>query len=298
MKKNIYRYIITGLLLTGIVACKKNNLVVDKDPLVVPEAARFINYPGASNNYYSYFIQENPAPGSIFNQLIGATTVSGTDRKVKLTYSSLRATAGVQYTGPAELTIPAGATTVNLPFQGLFAGYPTGRKDTVKIKITSADGFIKPNAYKDSIMLIMQKYCTVVLANLSGDYDNTIEYSSSGAVSWGPYTTVVKNVTSTGATTAEADIENIYDYGGQVHAKFDWTDPANFKVTIAEQNTGAIVVSGGTPYQLWIRTNGSTSTFSSCDNNITVRIDAIAKSTTTGATVGNFSTNYRIVLSK
>ena len=298
MKKNIFKYIIPGLLLTGIVACKKNNHVVDKDPLIVPEAARFINYPGVSTNYYSFFIQEDPAPGSVFNQLIGVTTVSSSDRKVKLTYSSLRATAGVQYTAPAELTIPAGETTVNLPFQGLFAGYPTGRKDTVKIKITSADGFVKPNAYKDSIMLIMQKYCPVVLADLEGDYDNTIEYSSSGAVSWGPYSTVVKNLFSTGATTAEADIENIYDYGGEVHAKFDWTDPANFKVTIPEQYTGINLIDGGVTYQLWLRTNGSTSTFSSCDNNITIWIDAVAKIPATGETAGYWSQNYKVVLGK
>lgn len=298
MRKSIFKYIIPGLLLTGIVACKKNNFVVDKDPLAVPEAARFINYPGVSNNYYNYFIQENPAPGSVYNQLIGVTTVSNIDRKVKLTYSSLRATQGVQYTGPTELTIPAGETTVNLPFQGLFAGYPTGRKDTVKIKITAADGFVKPNAYKDSIMLIIQKYCPVVIADLEGDYDNTIEYSASGAVSWGPYSTVVKNVVSTGATTAEADIENIYDYGGQVHAKFDWTDPANFKVTIEEQYTGIDLRLSGVDYQLWLRTNGSTSTFSSCDNNITIWIDALGKDPATGATVEDFSTNYKIVLGK
>jgi hypothetical protein len=262
MKKNMFKYIIPGILLISMAACKKNNFVVDRDPLIAPEAARFIITPPVSNNYYRYFIQDNPAPGSTYSLPVGITTVSGAERKVKFTYTSWGAVAGVQYTVPAEITIPAGSATGTLTVQGLFAGYPTGRKDTVKIKIASGDGYVKPNAYQDSVMLIMQKYCNVVLANLGGDYTRTYENGT-----YGPYTSSVINLTSTGATKATATLTNIYDSNISATIGLDWTDPGAFKVTMAAQQTQ--YTSGGLP--LFVRANpSSTSTFSSCDNTFTL----------------------------
>lgn len=263
MKKNIFKYIIPGMLLIGAVACKKNNMVVDKDPIIPPEAARFIVSPPSSNNYYSYFIQQNPAPGSQYVLPIGVTTVSNSERKIKLTYTSLRAVAGVQYTAPTEITIPAGQTTANLNFQGLFAGYAGGRKDTVKIKITSADGFVKPNAYRDSVMLIVQQYCPVVLNDLAGNYTKTYENGT-----YGPYTTSLTNLTSTGATTATATLTNIYDSGITGTIGLDWTVPGGFKVTVASQSTG--FTSGGLPLMLRSNPNNTTSTFNSCNQTFTI----------------------------
>ena len=171
MKKFINRFFLVGLVLLTIASCKKNNLVIDQDPLIVPEAARFLMVPTASNNYYNYNILEIPAPGSVFNLPVGITTVSNVDRKVMFAITSNRAVQGVQYTAPTELTIKAGKTIDTLKIQGLFAGYPTGRLDTLKIKITSGSGFVNKNAYQDSVMLIMKKTCPIVVADFAGDFE-------------------------------------------------------------------------------------------------------------------------------
>ena len=171
MNKFINRFFLAGLVVLTVASCKKNNLVVDQDPLAVPEAARFLIAPTASNNYYNYNILEIPAPGSVFNLPVGISTVSNVDRKVMFTITSRRAVQGVQYTAPTELTIKAGQTIDTLKIQGLFAGYPTGRLDTLKIKITSGSGFVNKNAYQDSVMLIMKKTCPVVVADFAGDFE-------------------------------------------------------------------------------------------------------------------------------
>jgi hypothetical protein len=284
MKKNILKYTLHGVFLLSILAgCKKNNFVVDKSPLILPEAARFVMTPTTADNYYLYFIQQNPVPGSTFTVPIGVTNLSGSDRKVKLTYSSPRAVSGVQYTGPPEVTIPANLAKANLIFQGLFAGYPTGRKDTVKIKLTSGDGFIKPAAYQDSVMLILQKYCDVVLAGLGGNYTAN-EYYASGAYSYGPYASGVVNLTSTGATTASGAFVNLFDYGwNNINFTMDWTDPANFKVTIPLQTTGATNAGGN--YSYVRSTAGKTNTFSSCDQTFSISLDLMFNPTTVDNTL-------------
>lgn len=267
MKHTIAKYLLAGTLLLVIGACKKNNLAVDVDEIEVPEAARFVLRPAipttAPGNHYGFFILENPAPGSTFKIPVGLTTVSNSDRKVKFTYSSLRAVAGTQYNAPAEITIKAGSTIDTLTIQGLFAGYPTGRKDTLKIKIASDGTGVPSIKYQDSLMLVMQKYCNVVLANIGGNYTRTYENGT-----YGPYLSTVTNVTSTGATTATGTITNIYDSGISATATFDWTNPAAFTVTVASQQTQ--YTSGGLP--LFVRTVAGTNTFSSCDNTITLSL--------------------------
>ncbi|CAN5748780.1 hypothetical protein BH11BAC3_BH11BAC3_14720 [soil metagenome] len=168
----------TCIVLSGamlMASCKKNNVVLDRDPLTHPEAARFLMVPTASNNYYAYNILAIPSPGSVFNIPVGVTTVSNVDRKVKFTYSSRTAVAGTQYTAPSEITIKAGKSLDTLQIQGLFAGYPTGRIDTLKIKITSESGYIDKNAYQDSVLLIMKKTCPVVASDFAGDFKVVVD---------------------------------------------------------------------------------------------------------------------------
>lgn len=264
MRKNIFKYALPGLLLVAMASCKKNNLVIDQDPLTPTEAARFIITPPSTTNTYFHYILSSPAPGSSYTLPIGVTTVSSSERKVKIAYSSRTAVAGAQYNAPAEVVIPANAATANLDIQGIFAGYPTGRKDTLKIKLVNADGYVKINAYQDSVMLIMQKYCDVVLANVGGDYARTFEGT------YGPYLSSVIDLVSTGATTATAKITNIYDSGITINVTFDWADPAAFKVIIPDQATQ--YTSGGLPLRIRQNPGAATSTFSSCDNTITLNL--------------------------
>lgn len=209
-----------------------------------------------------YFITNSAS--SSFKIPVGITNTGATDRTVTFSYTSpTGAVAGTQYTAPASVVIPAGKALDTLEVKGLFAGYPAGRRDTLRIQITGGD--VAANAYNHTYNLVMQKYCDVTLAGLEGVYGNTFEGT------YGPYPTEVHSLVSTGTTTASGMIDNLYDVGfTNTTALFDWTDPAAFVVTIPAQSTG--FTWGGLP--LMIRgTPGSASTFSSCDNTITVRID-------------------------
>ena len=135
MKYNFLKIVLLSITITGFLSCKKNNLVVDKDP-VVAERARFLINP-LINTYYVR------STGNAYKIPVSVTTVSNVDRQIQFTYTSLRAASGVQYTAPATLTMKAGQVIDTLSFSGLFAGYPTGRRDTVKVKITSNDGYVK-----------------------------------------------------------------------------------------------------------------------------------------------------------
>jgi hypothetical protein len=262
-------------------SCKKNNFSVDVDPLQTPSRAQFV--PANGINRVSYFVLSSGAPYKI---PVGMTDVATVDRTINLTYSSRTAVAGQQFNAPATMTIKAGQAVDSLNFVGLFAGYATpGRFDTVKVKFSGIGGVV----LKDSFELIMRKYCDVVLTNLAGNYPNTREFSSAGALSWGPYLTVLKNVVSTGATTATAQIENMYDDGwGDINCTLSWASPTSFTVAIPLQATGSPNRS--------VRTStaaGAVSTFSSCDNTLTLDIDLV--NTTTGAVT---TSRYRIVMAR
>ncbi len=249
----------TGLLAATLFSCKKENEWVDNGSIgTPPERAHFIKTPLSGD----FYIVSTPTGGSFYNIPVGLTTASNTDRTVSFTYSSNRATAGTQFSGPASITIPAGSTVDTLRIQGLFSGYPTGRRDTIVVKINKTGSDVLSAGFSDTFRLIAQKYCPVSLAELEGAYTRTFEGT------YGPYVSTVEELVSTGATSATGIITNIYDSGIRARATFDWSNPAQFRVTIAGQSTG-IVLSNG--LELFVRTNAaSASSFSSCDQTITM----------------------------
>ena len=271
------------VILLGFTSCKKNNLVVDKSPIVAPpEAAEFLLTSFTKN----YFV---PSTGAAFNIPVGITNVSTSDRTIQFAYtSSTGATNGTHFNAPASITIKAGQATGTLSVAGVFSFYGAGRVDSLKVKISN--GSIGAFKGKDSVVLVMQKYCDVVLADLTGDYTNTNEYTSAGAFSYGPYTAALANVVSTGTYTATADIQNIYDDGwNDVPCVLDWTDPANFKVTIALTPTGK-AYGGATATS--VRTSSTkASTFSACDRSVSIYIDLVNATTGVATTSG-----YKVVL--
>lgn len=249
-------YMLVAGSIAGLASCKKNNMVVDKDPLT-PSFAKF----NTATTTGTYYIKSTNEP---YKLPIGFTSVSDKDRTVNVTITTTTgAAAGVQYTAPATFTMPAGKTVDTLLINGIFAGYPlTSRVDVITITLT--DGDVPIAAYNKAFTLTMRKYCDVVLANLAGDYTLTYENGT-----YGPYTSTISNLVSTGATTATATLSNIYDSGISATIGLDWTNPADFKVTMAGQNTG--FTSGGLP--LFVRTNSTgTKTFSSCDNTFTIAL--------------------------
>lgn len=261
MKKKFLYILSTGLVAFGLGSCDKNTEVIDKD-VTPPPYAKF-NTMAAADTIRTYYVTNG---GPAYKIPVGITNVSGAARTVQFTYTSRAAVAGTQYNAPASMSFPAGKVLDSLSVQGLFSGYGSAsRVDTLKIAINGS-GDVKANAYKNNFYLIMRKYCDVLLANLGGSYTRTFENGT-----YGPYTSTVTGVTSTGATSATATLNNIYDSGISGTITFNWADPAAFSVTIpAGQNTG--FTSGGLP--LLLRgTPGKTSTFSSCDNTLTLYLD-------------------------
>lgn len=258
--------------------CDKNNYSVDKEALLAPTAAQFV--PINKILRVDYFVRNG---GPALKIPVGITNVSSEDRIINLTYTSKNAQQGVQYNAPASVTIKGGASTDTINFQGIFSGYPTGRKDTVKITFAN----MKDVERRDSFEVILQAYCDVVTANLVGNYPNTREYTSSGALSWGPYTTAVRDIVSTGTTKAEGYMVNLYDYGwDDIKFEMDWAVPGAFKVTIPLQATNA----SGSGVSFVRSRAGAINTFSSCDNTFTITLDLL------DANQVVIGTNYQIRL--
>lgn len=247
-------FLAAGLVAITTVSCKKSEHISSIIP--VQEAARF-NKTSPTGSFYV----GNPTTGLTFTVPVSISNASSTDRTLNLSYSSpTGAASGVQYNAPASVTIPAGETTSSFDITGIMSGYDVlGRKDLLVINITSPDTVYK----RGTFWVQMQKYCNVILSELGGDYNNTYEGT------YGPYTSSVVNLVMDpdSDTRATGVITNIYDSGINAEATFDWTDPANFSVTVEPQPTPYGV--GG--LQLFIRTSANTaSSFSSCENTITM----------------------------
>ena len=264
---NFFKYAYTaiaGISLLFIVSCKKNNLVLDMD-VTAPAYAKF-NTIAAADSIGTYYIKSTNTP---FVLPIGITNVSKVDRNIQFTYSSTAAVVGTQFNAPTSLVIKAGTAVDQLTISGLFSGYPLStRRDTVKITISGGD--VPASSYKGVYRLILRKYCDVSLADLYGNY---------GAIdngTYGPYPMGVKagSATSTGATTGTLQVLNLWDYGvvTTTTINLDWTDPANFKVTIPDQ----VYLAGA---GLWVKNSASAGTFSSCDQTFTLNYTLYYKAT-------------------
>src|SRR3954471_6313951 len=126
MKHNL-SFFLAALMIFTITSCKKNNLVVDKDPISPPSFSEFaLTGDAATSKRVAYFVTDDPA--SEVKIPVGITTVANTARRIDFTYSSsTAAVAGTQYNAPASIVIPAGEALDTLRIQGLFSGYPSGR---------------------------------------------------------------------------------------------------------------------------------------------------------------------------
>ena len=266
-----------------ILACNKNN---PYDTITPPAQAHFLNA-----TVGTYFVKNDS--NSTFKIPVGVTTKSGSSRNITYALtSSTGATSGTQYTLPASsVTIAAGNVVDSLTVKGIFAGFPGVRIDTLTFKITGGD--VTASDYNNTYKLVMRKFCDVISSALTGSFTTSKDYDKSltGAVSAGKYTTEISNWTSLTATTASINIKNLGASGdigfgpfaanepivrNGITAILDWTNPANFTVSIASQpfmlttfGYGASNISG-------------TGTFSSCDRTFTL-------TTTVRVSAGPFS---------
>lgn len=258
--KQLSLSIITLAVVAGFTACQKNNLAVDTD-LVPASAAKF----NTSVLQSTYYVRASGVP---FSLPVGVTTVSDKARTINLTYASnTGAAAGVQYNAPATITIPAGKALDTLRVTGIFAGYPlASRVDTLRVTVGGGD--VPKNDYNNTYTIIMRKLCDVNLTTLSGSYTKTREYNNTGGLAYGPYTTQVIGLASTGATSASGRIRNVYDWDwADLTVNLDWTNPLAPTATIPLQRTF-----GSDAYSVR-STPGRPNTFSACDNTITITLD-------------------------
>jgi hypothetical protein len=252
-----------------MVSCEKNEIAIPNQSL-----GHFL-----SKTTSTYYVQNTA--NSVFNVTVGTTTISDKDRVLNYTVTSPTGAApGVQYSiaNSGTVTIPAGQATANIPVKGLFAGYPTGRIDTLKFKLTSGDE-LTPADYNNEFTLVLKKYCEVDLKTFKGDYLNTSN-SATGA----KYKTTVDTAVSTGPTSGYIMVRGLFNgTSSPVRVNLDWSDPANFTTTVV-QTSGIYIDQSANNYgPVSVRPIG-TGTFSSCDNTFTLSYQRFVSA-------GNFTAN-------
>ncbi len=276
MKITAIKNVILGVALIALgTGCKKYT-----DNLKIPPAnAHF----ASTTTFVSYYV-ENSATSS-FSINVGTTDVADVDRTVgfKITSPS-GAVAGTHYTVTSPVsgntvTIPAGKAIGSVLIHGVFSYYSTGRKDT--LVVTLSEPSLTIAKFSDTLKVVLQRYCAVTDVALNGAYANSRDYYPTIApanASASKYTATVSNFVQTGTSTGTILIKNLGNTADVGFAPFaptdpaatgltatlDWTDPANFKVTIPSQNYVASLYTYG---QSTISGSG---TFSTCDQTLTV----------------------------
>ena len=189
------------------------------------------------------------------------------DTKIEVSVSSpTGAAAGVQYSLPASsVIIPAGQTLDSLSVQGIFAGFPGSRIDTLVFTISGGD--VEAAAYNNTYKLVLQKYCPVTLSSFAGTWNNVDDNDGTGI-----YSVTVAPITAanqTSATTGYIMVTGLWGVpgSGPIRVDLDWTDPANFKTSIP---TGQNLYIHPTYGQAKVRPTAF-GTFSSCNGTLTLK---------------------------
>jgi hypothetical protein len=270
--KNIIYLIASAMLILNISSCDKTK---EYPTAIPPMQAHFTN-----TTINTYYIKNDP--NSVFKVPIGLTNNATENTTVNVSYvSPTNAIPGTQFTLPAtSVIIPTGKTLDSLSVKGIFAGYALPRVDT--LTFTIQNGKVPASDYNNVYKLVLRKYCDVIPTALTGIYTKSYDLQT-GQPTYGPYATNFSNyVAGSTATTGTIKIANFWDAGGPaITVGLDWTDPANFKTSIAAQflytdpTYGAATITGVG--------NG---TFSSCDNTFSFAY----KVTVVAGSFGNFTT--------
>lgn len=250
------------VFLLGIVViggCNKSKLY---NVAVPPAFGHFLTDGGT-------FYVRNTSP-STFKVPVGTTANSNSNRIISFTVSSpTGAASGVQYSlGANSVTIPGGKVVDSISINGIFAGFPGSRIDTLVLKIGTGDG-LDTSSYKNTYRLVLQKYCNVVLSAFAGNYLRSNEVDESDPANpYGPFEIDVTSGTVTGSK-GYLLMDNIGDWGGfSTRVDLDWTADDNFKTTIPDQFMFVHPTYGNAR----IRGVGN-GTFSSCDNSLSIRYE-------------------------
>jgi hypothetical protein len=257
MKRFQILSLIAVLAVLTMSSCKRSKV---SEPSMPPTQSHFTNQSGGN-----FYIQNVSNP--TFKIPIGITAPVASDTRVTVSISSpTGAAAGVQYTLPSTtITIPAGKTLDSLAVQGIFAGFPGSRVDTLVVKITGGD--VEAAAYNDTYKLVLQKYCPVTLSSFAGTWSNMNDNDGTPV-----YSATVAPITAanqTSATTGYIMITGLWGVAGSgpIRVDLDWTDPANFKTNIP---TGQNLYVDPAFGQAKVRPTGN-GTFSSCNGTLTLK---------------------------
>lgn len=287
MRITLYKFSAMLLVAVAVAGCKKDNEIAAPAPM-----AEFAD--AANGNEGKYFILDDP--NSVFEIPVGISNVSNVDRTIEFSVSSpTGAEAGTHYTIPGNnIVVPAGTALAKIPVKGIFANYPTGRKDILEFTITGGDVPVweKYNTYT----LEVQKFCNVVLDDLDGDFTDTRETASNGSNPYGPYTSAVTLTPIPGVSTkANITFHNFWDSGFEITGTIDWSDPANLKVVIPLQYMG----DWDTDQPMDVRTSsGKPSTFSSCDQTYELSVDIIINNYDNTGTSIYYDQGYKIYIKR
>ena len=265
MKSTFFKYLIFVLVTSvSMIACTKNNFIVDKDPLIPGEGAHFVVKPAISvtaGAVLPFSIANAPSPGTVYKIPVGVTTVSNVDRTINFSYTSRTAVSGAQYTAPASLTIKAGSALDTLRIQGLFSGYPvSSRKDTLKIKIVSGSGAVSNIGYQDSISLVLQKFCPLIMSDFSGSFKVVTD-------GWADY------AAGTDVTLSVSGNTILFDYPTDIlHKSIPIVvNPTTFATSVVKTDFGGYTIYGPEIYSC-VSVAGANSLVAPCDGIIKVML--------------------------
>jgi hypothetical protein len=225
MNINAKFLIISTLLSIGFLSCKKDNTI---NTPVLSEFATptFVG---------TYSVADDPS--SVYKIPVGITTVSDKPRTITFSVSSpTGAVEGQQYNlGTTTIVIPAGTAQDSISLKGIFAGYPSGRKDTLVFKITGGDvpALVGADVYK----VVLKQFCPLDMSIFSGDFEvikddwqdylpgDVVQLSVSGNTVSFDYPTsfmhkplLIKVNPTTFATSVSATAFGGYSNGGTVYS--------------------------------------------------------------------------------
>lgn len=138
-----------------------------KDKVVTPNQE--LSLFGAGGTTTSYLVPEDP--NASFKIGLGITKPAPVDRQITFSVTSpTGAEEGTHYTiSSKSVTIPAGKVVDSVALKGIFANYPTGRRDTLVFTITGGDvpAMNGSNTYK----VVLQKFCPLDMSEFEGDFE-------------------------------------------------------------------------------------------------------------------------------
>lgn len=234
---------LAGIAILGLTACKKNNYVIDKDPIIPMSVAKFnFNTNSAADSIVPYGISSS---NNVLKVPIGSSNVKDYDRTVSIDVDYGTAVQGVQINAvPTSLVIPAGSAVDSLPVSAIFSGYSdASRLDVVTLTIVESSDF-QASFYKKKVKIQIRQFCddnapidAATMSSFMGDYDNTGDVYAWDPTPYGPYSTSITSATLTGATTGKISVNNLFDDGwGDVEFNLDWTNMPTKSTEVVEND--------------------------------------------------------------